>query len=453
MSPVAPHPSTVVAHEILDHYLAEWSEAVARGLRSAKPPEEGTEPPPLRVVYVDGFCNSGGRHSLVGAGQGGAGAGSALRGLRALERLAARAPGARAPLHATAVLVEEDPAEVERLERELEAVGLGGRVRRVDDPAGLGAGEIALLHAAFGEAAERVARWVASADHALCFLAPPAAGKLPLAAVRTLARARGADLLLSFPHADLQKQARYRGSTLADLPTHVRRVVDGYSALLGDVRYEWVYRWREAEREGGERAAEARVAGRYAERLAELAGWVVKRLPVHLSDEPADSLYLFLVTGDPLRALALNRAAREAGVEDRAELGTSFRAEEAAEPAEVLELFAPEEPDATLLPPGGRGVDVSRLARTLAGRFRGRAVSYREVLLELVETDLSPDEVRRAMAALKRTGEAVYRSLGDSGAEVEFPEHPVPPARRRRGGRAGAGEIPLLSELETEAEE
>ncbi|MBV9774627.1 MAG: three-Cys-motif partner protein TcmP [Gemmatimonadetes bacterium] len=450
MSPVTPHPSTAIAHRILDHYLAEWSEVVARDLRSARPAEEGEEPAAVRAVYVDGFCHSGGRHLLVGPGRVAGETGSALRGVQALDRLAARAPGTRVPLHTATVLVEEDPAALERLLGDLERIGVAERVRRTGDLAALAPGEIAVVHAEFREVADWVADLVAEATHALCFLAPPAAGKLPLPVVRSLAAAEGADLLLSFPHADLQKQARYRGSTLADLPTHARQTVDGYSAMLGDARYEWLQQWRQAEREGGVREAERRVVERYVARL-EQVGEVVKPVTLHLSDEPADTLHLVLMTADPARALALNRALRDTGVEEKAERDDSFRLKaEEAEPkeAEVLELFAPE---ATAAPPSASGVadvDADRLARTLAERFRGRTVPYRDVLLGLIATDLTPEEVRRAMAALKRTGEAVYRSLADPEAEVAFPRDPVAPTRKKRAPRAREGEITLLSGLE-----
>lgn len=452
MSPVTPHPSTAVAHEILDRYLEEWSEAVARDLRSARPAEDGAEPEPLRAVYVDGFCHSGGRHLLVGPGRAAGETGSALRGVRALDRLAARAPGTRVPLHATAVLVEEDPAALERLLADLERIGAGARVRRVEDPAGLAAGEIGVVHAELREVADRLADYVAEAAHALCFLAPPAAGKLPLSIVRSLATADGVDLLLAFPHADLQKQTRYRGSTLADLPTHARQMVDGYSALLGDARYEWLQLWRQAEKEGGAREAELRVVERYAARLRE-TGEVVKPVSVHFSEEPADSLHLFLLTADPARALALNRALRDAGVEEQATRDDSFRVKrEETEPgeAEVLELFALGADDAPPAAPGVAEVDAELLARTLAERFRGRTVTYHQVLLGLVGTDLTPEEVRRAMAALKRTGEALYRSLTDPEAEVVFPRDPVAPAKRKRAPRVREGEITLLSGLDGE---
>lgn len=455
MSPVTPHPSTAVAHQVLDRFLEEWTEAVARELRGARPDvAEGETPAPLRVVYVDGFCNSGGRQVLVGPGRGAA-PGSASRGVRALDRLAARAPGARVPLQTAAVLVEPDPAELERLERELERTGAGHRVRRTDDPSALAAGEVALLHLEWADAAERVARFVAGADHALCFLAPPSPGKLPLASLRPLLAAPRADVLLSMPHADLLRQARYRDSTIADLPAHARQLVEGYSALFGDARYEWLSLWRAAERESGPREAELRLAERYTERLREAAGPAreVRHVPVLLSDEPGDSLHLFLATGDPLRSLALNQALRDAEVEDRAQLDRGFRAEAPAggEDAGTLELFAAAEAGGAPDAPAARDVELGLLSRTLRERFRGRTVEYGEVLRGLAGTDLTPDEVRRAMAALKRTGEATYRSLSGADAEVAFPETPVPPARPRRARRGV--EMPLLGGLEDEVEE
>ncbi len=452
MSPVTPHHSTLALHEVLGHFLAEWTEAVARELRAARVAEEGGEPEPFRVVYVDAFANSGGRHVLVGPGRSAA-PGSASRGVRALDRLAARAPGARVPLHATAVLVEADPAELDRLERELERTGAGHRVRRTDDPSGLARGEVALLHMEWADAAERVARCAAAADHALCFLAPPAPGKLPLASLRPLLAAPRVDVLLSFPHADLQKQARYRGSTIADLPAHARQLVEGYSALFGDARYEWLSLWRDAERGGGGRAAEALLVEHFAERLAAAGERVVRRVPVHLSDEAADSLYLFLATRDPLQVLALNQALRAAGVDDRAELDRAFRSDvpDEAEDPGTLELFGLGDAEPRPVAPGALPADLALLSRTLRERFRGRTATYGEVVAGLADTDLTPDEVRRAMAVLKRTGEAVYRSLSDAEAEVAFPETPVPPARPKRARRAL--DMPLLGGLEPESKD
>jgi hypothetical protein len=429
VSPVAPHPSTAAAREILRHYLAEWGERAVRG-RGAGLSRGGEEEPGLRLLYVDGFSYSGGRRLLTGGGWGGAGAESPLLGARALASLAARGAGSRLPVHASAVLVEEDPVHVDHLLRDLEGTGLRARAaERLDSPA---PGEAVVLHAPLADAAAEVARALAEADHALCFLDPPAPGKLPLSAARTLAP--DADLLLAFPHADLRKLTRYRVSPLADLPPQPRRVADGYAALLGDPRFAWLPAWREAERAEGEAGAELRVAARYAAALAE-AGRAVKPLTLRFANLAADSLHLLLLTDDPERALSLNGVVRRAGLDEEVLREESLRMRaplEASGPAEALDLFAGEEPRAAEPPPGVREADLGRLVRVLVERFRGRTVPYREILLGLVETDLDPAEVRRALAALKRSGEALYRSLADPGQPVAFPSVPVPPERRRR---------------------
>jgi hypothetical protein len=445
VSPVTPHPATATAREILRRYLAEWGERAVRGRGSGRPRPEGEEPE-LRLLYVDAFSYSGGRRLLTGGARpGDAAAESPLLGVRALAALAARGAGSRLPVHTGAVLVEEDPAHVEHLLRDLEAVGV--RARAVERPVPPAPGEVLVLHAPFTEAAGAVAAWAAEADHALCFLDPPAPGKLPLAAARALL-AGGADLLLAFPHADLRKQHRYRDSPLADLPPQARRIADGYAALLGDPRYGWLSLWREAERAEGEAAAELRLAERWAAALAG-EGRVVKRVTLRFADPPADGLHLCLATPDPERALALNGVLRQAGVEDAVVREEALRmrapVEEAPEEAGVLELFSGEAPRAPDPPAASLEVDVPRLARLLVERFRGRTVPWREVLRGLVETDLDPAEVRRTMAALKRTGEALYRSLSDPEQPVAFPSVPVPPERRRR--RSG-GEPDLLTPLE-----
>lgn len=437
MSPVAPHPSTALARDLLRRYLAEWGGAVLRAPRAGAAGAEEEPDPVARVVYVDAFGYSGGKRLLTGPAREGGGAESPLLGVEALEVLEERARERRLPLRTGAVLVEEDPAHVEALRAGLGDRGLGPRLR---------SGEITLLHAPFAEAAGEAARALEGAEHALCFLDPSAPGKLPLAAVRALA-ATGADLLLAFPHAELRTQARYRTVPLADLPPHARRGADGYAALLDDARHEWLHLWREAEREEGEEAAELRLAERYAARLAE-TGRVVKRVSLRVAEEPAERLHLFLLTPDPARALVLNRLLREARVDDRLLPDGSLRLRVVEEPpeAEALELFSPREAGAVPLPggEGARGADLPLAARTLAERFRGRTVAYREVLLSLVTTDLDPEEARRAMGVLKRSGEALYRSLADPEAAVAFPSTPVPPKRRRRGAADPPGLLALL---------
>ncbi|HYW07660.1 MAG TPA: hypothetical protein VE913_11930, partial [Longimicrobium sp.] len=94
-------------------------------------------------------------------------------------------------------------------------------------------------------------------------------------------------------------------------------------------------------------------------------------------------------------------------------------------------------PDA---PPRPAPADTAEL---LAGRHRGATLPLRAVLIALADTDLTQDEVRRALGVLRREGRAVYRSLTHPDAVVIFPEEAVVPAprRKRRIEAPGSGDL------------
>ncbi|MDB4949734.1 MAG: hypothetical protein JWM27_2383, partial [Gemmatimonadetes bacterium] len=229
-----------------------------------------------RLLYVDAFARSG-LHAVERS------AGGVLRAVdgersvaavRALFAAAAREGDAHHPVHAAAVLVDDDPGHLVALREELTAAGLGDAVRMARDP-GVRAkpGEIVLLEADFASVAGAL---LAPADddegtQALFLLAPPAARRLPWPALAPLAAAAGVDVLLALPHADLHRHSAFADTSLADLPPQPRRMVEGYSALLGDPRHAWLAAWRRAEREQGPAAAEAAFIDRLADRLHDAA--------------------------------------------------------------------------------------------------------------------------------------------------------------------------------------
>jgi hypothetical protein len=82
-------------------------------------------------------------------------------------------------------------------------------------------------------------------------------------------------------------------------------------------------------------------------------------------------------------------------------------------------------------------------AELLAGRHRGQTLPFRDVLAGLTDSDLTQDEVRGALALLKKEGRAVFRSLAQPDAVVNFPEERVVRQPRPRGRREvpGAGDL------------
>jgi len=209
--------------------------------------------------------------------------------IRALDRA-----GAGPTPRPVAAFVEEDPAHLQRIYAELEELVGGERLRATRDLASLAPSEASLVEAPFASIAAEVARFAADA-RAFFWLAPGTARALPWESVERLLSIPGATLLIRFPHADFEKQARH-GGTLADLPGFARRIVEGCSALLADPKHAWLPAWRSDARDGTA-AALAGVLERFRALLDRTAGDRMVK-PVHLQSADGARAWCFLVTSD-----------------------------------------------------------------------------------------------------------------------------------------------------------
>ncbi|CAN5874804.1 hypothetical protein BH20GEM3_BH20GEM3_15510 [soil metagenome] len=358
---------THAAQAIAARYLRAWTDSL----------------PDTRCLYIDGFPDDG-----------------------MLARVAALPPGA------AAILVEEDPARVARLRESLGPL---------DRP------NLMVLESDMAGAAPALAERASGVEHTLVHLHPPTPWTLPLDVVRVLAALPGVDLWIRFPHEELHKLARFRGSTLADLPPYARRIVDGYSRLLEDLRQGWAAEWRRLAMAALPAAAEQMVVERYRDKLLGVGSGQVLKLAVLGLDEGA-SLYLFCMTGDPLRALALNEVLGELALDEQVHWPAErFRHTRVAAPpvAETLDFFSGVRPPASTIPQ--RELDENALADALGSRFVGRTVPLGDVAREMVSTDVFADDIRRALRLLRRDGRALYRSLKTADAEIAFPALPLAP--------------------------
>jgi hypothetical protein len=515
---------------VLAGVVAAWARS---GVSSA-----GDEP---RRWYVDAFA---GAEFAFGAGVA-RGAGDETRAAAALRALEG---------DVTAVLVDEDPAYLQRIYAELEDAVGGERLRGTRDLASLAPGEVTLVESPFAAVSGDVAR-VTGDGRAFAFLAPPTARALTWDAIRPLASAADATLLVRLPFSDFEKQSRHTGP-VADLPGFAKRIVEGCSALLGDARHAWLPAFREAAATGGASAAMSCVVERFSALLADAApGRIVK--PMMLETGDGACAWLFLVTADPAVAMAANAAVRAAGLRDRAaaadplpmsvdagedrsgdrgspatsapagdepeiaakatgpkkrgrpkrspagpaaaseatpaaadqpedlasraesvsdaapsvadgtsgEPGASNHSRAASPPsppspasttkrppppprpasrapvAEALDLFPIEPPEQEIL--DRHRPDAAAIAATLEDRFRGRTVAWQDVLRAFAATDITPDELKKALALLRRGGRAIYRALKANGDEIDFPAEPAAPppkpARPRRRSAATDG--------------
>lgn len=328
---------------------------------------------------------------------------------------ALREIGARRPAGwAAAMLLEEDPVKAEWLRAHL-AEGAGG-VR------------VAVEETAPERAAEVVPAGEATA--LLSVVDAPGARRLSLEWLRALLREPGAAVLLRVPVEDLRRLAHFHGTPLASLPPYGRRLVEGWSALLGDPRHGWLLPWSAGQDDAG--AAERAVVEALAARLGEAPGVRVAvecvlpagaEHPEHLLVAGPDAELPYLLTE------SVHLAREEGHLRWPDEPPALLRYERLGE----LELF------------GGAGgaerrtrvVDVVGVANRVAGAFTGRTTTLREVLGALEGEALFRDDVRRALLELRRDGRALFRSLAAPDARLAFPRagaaRPTPRGARRRG--------------------
>jgi len=391
------------------------------------------------------------------------------------------------------LFVEEDPVHLQRIYGDLEDAIGGERLRATRDFASLEEGEASLVEAPFAAVAAEVARFASGAD---CFfwLAPATARALPWQALEALLAIPGATLLIRFPHADFEKQARHVGP-LADLPGFARRIVEGCSSLLCDAKHAWLPAWR-ADAGGGMDAAMNGVLERFQALLARAAGERVVK-PVELKAEDGARTWCFLVTsaaavaravdGDvaaaieeerghaapevdpspvaeedgeappPLTAVlprAAERTSRQPGPTRKArDPATAEGAGASPAPesvprlvvpdrtphvAEVLDLF----PDDVAPQPSGApaGVDIAGLAAAVEARFGSRTATWGEVVAALAESDVTAGDIRAALRHLHRDGRAVYHTLRRDVDEIVFPADPQPPTRPGRRAKTATDE-------------
>jgi hypothetical protein len=413
-------PNPPASDVVLRRYVTEWASGILRHSQPTDPADPATG---VHLVYVVAFAGPvytgpHGRH-------GDAAFAPLLSAIHALDACLVQAGRRGRAARVNVVLVENDPVGVDRLVAALVGAGLEARVRQTRDLDALLPGEIAVVHGEFAHVAPELVRFTAVSCRALYLLDPPTPAMLPLQVVRLIADPAGTDALIRFPADGLRKQAQFRNVPLADLPTYARRIVEGYSLLLGDPRYGWVAAWRETERTLGEAAAETRVQEQYRDRLAAVnPQTVVKTIRLSPPADAAATGELFLLTQDPAHPFRMNRAlraARLAGELAWDETSSSFVTEE---DTGVLDLFAP----GSGLGQGSgaapsrrvRRVDLPALAQQIVAGYAGQTVEFGRVLAGLADSNLFIDEVKQAMSLLRQEGRAAYQSLA-APAQIRFP--------------------------------
>lgn len=321
-----PPDADTLASALAARYAGRWARAVVADGDGAAP------------WFVDGFAGADLQRAALRSASAESAAVAAVRAIDAAADSTARI-----------VLVEEDPGLVVRLVEDLHGIGAGARVRMAADPATAEPGDVTVVEAPFAAVATRLAERIGG-EPALVRLAPLAARALPWPALQAVASLPATDVLLRFPGEDFAKQARFAGP-LADLPPHLRRVVEGCSALLGDPRHGWIAGWREAQRAGGLDAALAAMVDRLHDLLVDAGDDRRVRLS-RVDGGPAPVHHLFS-PADPDRTLEPDADDAEDATVDTvpADVDTAVWDDPPSAGEPPLDLQTPDEPSTPTEPP------------------------------------------------------------------------------------------------------
>jgi len=112
------------------------------------------------------------------------------------------------------------------------------------------------------------------------------------------------------------------------------------------------------------------------------------------------------------------------------EASQTTRNSEPAAVAEVLDLFG-EQPGPVQADEPARA-DPSVLAAALEARFAASTVAWRDILRAFAAAGTAPDELKTALAHLRRAGRATYKSLKADADAVAFPAEPIVREKRER---------------------
>ena len=345
MTPAPASDAEALSCATTGRYAGRWARSVARS-------GDDDRPDPPSAWFVDGFAGADLQRAAL---RGATVQPAAVLAVQALDEAAAG--------RARIVLIEEDPGLITRLRELLGGIGAGERVRISSDPATAEPGEILLVEAAFASHAHRLAQGIGD-EPALLRLAPLAARALPWSALEPILDLGAADVLLRFPQEEFEKQARFTGP-LADLPPHLRRVVEGCSNFLGDARHGWLLAWREAQRSAGPTAALATAIERMRALLASAGGERFTHvLPVAGKTE---SVHLLLSTPHAEHAQELDAALSDGAAKPKSASKRKSAAPVKPEAPAAAEAISAVEPPAADLPPSAPPVAEEPVQAPAAG--------------------------------------------------------------------------------------
>ena len=302
--------------------------------------------------------------------------------------------------------MERDSKNFNDLLENLHLAGLFNRV--VVNPVAISPlnGKIVVLHDDFLDIFPKIVDLLeVQYTKSFVFLDPRGVAGIPYGMVRRFVAIPHADVMINWLYLDIQRR-QGRESQAARASLEAMFCGDAWQTILGQGSPT-------TETERATADLEARLAGFYKECLQEAdPEAVVKYTRLDFPDRDRAMFYLFLTTHDPTGGLELNQVLDDARLVQfrlkwTREKDRYVRRQEAAGQRAMFDmaLLRSEAPA-----PKERTANISRLSQDILELWQGKPTNRKEIYRSLVDTEVYPGEINRALTLLKREKKADFRT-------------------------------------------
>lgn len=433
---------TKVKHDLLDAYLSRWGRIIINGVkRKAREAQARGRVYDMHMVYVD-------THAFTGRYAGELEDevsnrlsepvyGSAIIGIKALDRLAAWASDEGVPIRTNVILIEKVRQNFRDLLATLREIGAEDRLRQTTDFVSLEPGEIAAVHGDWTTLVEKLVSYTQQPyTFGLYLIDPYGPMTIPLDCVGEVIRHQRHDAIINMPYRDLHKKTGL--AKRRQLSREQEEYCAHYNRMFGSTRWQAIVQqiypsiWEDEPDELRLTPNEIAEAEELEERLAQLyreallgkdADVNVKSIRLLYPEHEMTMYYLYLTTHDADGALVMNELIWQAGMQEyrlRQRLKQARR--ERRPGGRQMSLFGEsiDPPDTERERPAPEDVAAVMLRRISPGVMTKKGV-YRT----MADEPYFAGEIDRALTWLKRQGRVTYESREQNDAEICFLAPPI----------------------------
>lgn len=396
---------TRVKHEILRQYLIKWYSIITGGLANRlKANPKLRDRFQAQFIYVDYFAYSGAYED-----GGVAVDGSPVIGIKALDNLKTHFSSKTDGLipWTAAILFEEDENTFQELVVRLSALGWRDRLKRLDKQESLKDGDIGLICGDSSQYVDRVLNYVESTKNTYTFhfIDPYGFRAVERDNIQRIVASKGADCIINMMFDPIYRFLKPAAQEVAGASEKVK--AEYYDKYFGTLI------WREIAQElqtgvidGAQ--AEQKLVHAFESILKNADDTLgVKRIRLQFAERDKTYYHLFLTTHDPYGAFAMNEVLSDAEIRqyDYREELRHMRKRGPQTAFDFLDELEDEKRPKEAEP------DFDGLAESILEKCRGRVLTYREVLLTMINSPHSRSDIGKALGRLRDQNRAFFDNV------------------------------------------